>query len=84
DLYKSKGMEFIVDGNKLIPPFNSLAGVGDNAAIAIEEAAKSGEFFSKEDFKQRTKATRTAIDALEAMGCFKNLGETNQISFFNL
>ena len=82
DIYKSHGTKFIVEGNQLIPPFSSVNGIGDNAGMAIYEEVRNGEFFSKEDFKNRTKSTRTVMDALERVGCFKNLGDTNQISFF--
>lgn len=82
DLYRSHASRFIVDGDKLIPPFNSVAGVGDNAALAIYEETQKGEFMSKEDFKKRTKATRTVMEALETTGCFDGLNETNQITFF--
>ena len=35
DLYKSSADEFIIEGNTLIPPFNSIPGLGTNAAINI-------------------------------------------------
>jgi DNA polymerase-3 subunit alpha (Gram-positive type) len=82
DLARSHAVKFIVDGNQLIPPFNSVAGVGDNAAAEIYEAAQQGEFYSKEDFKIKTKANRTVMEALDNIGCFSHLGDTNQISFF--
>lgn len=82
DIYKSHGTKFMVSGNQLLPPFSSVNGIGDNAGMAIYEEVKKGEFFSKEDFKTRTKSTRTVMDALERVDCFKNLGDTNQISFF--
>lgn len=83
DIYKSHGTKFLVEGNQLIPPFNSLNGLGDNAAMQIYEEAGKGNFISKEDFKERTRATRTIMEALERLGCFDGLGDTNQISFFN-
>ena len=30
DLYKSSADEFIIEGNTLIPPFNSIPGLGTN------------------------------------------------------
>lgn len=82
DLYRSKAVEFVISDNSLILPFNSVVGVGDNVSYAIEEEAKKGEFYSKEDFRIRTKATKTVIEALDKIGCFGELGDTNQISFF--
>ena len=49
DLYKSDANEFIIDGNTLIPPFNSIPGLGTNAAFNIVKAREEGEFLSKED-----------------------------------
>ena len=55
DIYKSEPHHFqIVDG-KLLPALNTIDGLGDNAAVAIAEAAKDGIFLSKDDFRERTK-----------------------------
>lgn len=82
DVYKSHGTRFLVAGNQLIPPFGAVNGIGDNAGAAIHEEAQKGEFFSKEDFKTRTRSTRTVMEALDRVGCLDGLGDTNQISFF--
>ncbi|KAF5057892.1 DNA polymerase III PolC-type [anaerobic digester metagenome] len=82
DIYKSHGSKFIVADNRLIPPFSAVNGIGENAGLAIYEEAQKGEFFSKEDFKNRTRSTRTVMEALERLGCLNELGDTNQISFF--
>lgn len=82
DVYKSHGTRFLVEGNQLIPPFGAVNGIGDNAGATIYEEARKGEFFSKEDFKTRTRSTRTVMEALDRVGCLDGLGDTNQISFF--
>lgn len=82
DLFKSHYDKFLVDGNTLIPPFSSVSGVPESQAQSIYEAAKKGEFISKEDFRIRTGVTKTVMEALDQIGCFRGLGETNQISFF--
>ena len=46
DLYRSSASEFIIDGNTLIPPFNSIPGLGTNAAINIVKSREDGEFLS--------------------------------------
>ena len=59
DIYKSEPHHFqIVDG-KLLPALNTIDGLGDNAAVAIAEAAKDGIFLSKDDFRERTKVSKT-------------------------
>ncbi|HET6872249.1 MAG TPA: PolC-type DNA polymerase III, partial [Sporolactobacillaceae bacterium] len=82
DLYRSQATEFVVDGNKLIPPFNALAGVGTNAAINIVKAREEGEFLSKEDLQKRAKLSRTVVDYLDQHGCLNGLPEANQLSLF--
>ena len=62
DIYKSEPHHFqIVDG-KLLPALNTIDGLGDNAAVAIAEAAKDGIFLSKDDFRERTKVSKTTIE----------------------
>ena len=82
DLYRSEASEFVVDGDQLIPPFNALEGVGTNAAVNIVKARADGEFLSKEDLQQRSKATKTVIEHLDLHGCLDGLPDTNQLSLF--
>ncbi|WP_018922517.1 PolC-type DNA polymerase III [Salsuginibacillus kocurii] len=82
DLYRSKAEEFVVDGEQLIPPFNALDGVGTNAAINIVKAREDGEFLSKEDLQQRSRATKTVIEHLDLHGCLDGLPDSNQLSLF--
>lgn len=82
DLYRSEATKFIVDGNSLIPPFSALAGIGDNAARNIAAARDHGEFLSVEDFQQKSKASKTIVELLSNMGCFRGLPESNQLSLF--
>ena len=83
DLYRSQATKFqIVDG-KLLPPFSSIEGMGDKAADAVEMAAKDGPFLSKDDFRQRTKVSKTVIDFMADLGLFGDLPESNQLSLFD-
>lgn len=82
DLYKSSATEFIVDGNSLLPPFNSVDGIGTNAALNIVEARKNGEFLSKEDLHERSKIAKTALESLDNHGCLTGMAEKNQLSLF--
>ncbi|QWU14140.1 DNA polymerase-3 subunit alpha [Paenibacillus sophorae] len=82
DLYRSDATKFTVDGESLIPPFSALAGIGDNAAKNIAAAKDAGEFLSIEDFQQKSKASKTIIELLTGMGCFRGLPESNQLSLF--
>lgn len=82
DLYRSEATRFIVDQDSLIPPFSALQGIGDNAARNIAAAREHGEFLSIEDFQQKSKASKTAVELLTQMGCFRGLPESNQLSLF--
>ncbi|SDM65187.1 DNA polymerase-3 subunit alpha [Fictibacillus solisalsi] len=82
DLYRSSATEFLVEGNQLIPPFNSIAGLGTNAAINIVKAREEGEFLSKEDLQQRARLSKTIIDYLDEQGCLTGMPEANQLSLF--
>ncbi|HEY4553171.1 MAG TPA: PolC-type DNA polymerase III [Bacillaceae bacterium] len=82
DLYKSTASEFVIEGNTLIPPFNSIPGLGTNAAINIVKAREQGEFLSKEDLQQRGKISKTILEYLDKHGCLESLPEQNQLSLF--
>jgi DNA polymerase-3 subunit alpha (Gram-positive type) len=83
DLYKSKATKFqIVDG-KLLPPFSTIEGMGDKAADAVEMAAADGPYLSLDDFRQRTKVSKTVIDFMADLGLFGDLPTSNQLSLFD-
>ena len=82
DLYKSRASEFVIEGDKIRPPFSAIAGVGENAAIGIAEGAKDGEYTSIENFQARTGANSAVIKALSELGCLEGLPQTDQLSLF--
>ena len=76
-------MKFIVEGNSLRPPLNSIAGMGQIAAQGIKEAREKGEFISKQDIKKRGKVGDATIALLDKFGCLEGMSETNQMSLFD-
>ena len=84
DVYQAKPDRFQIIDGKLMPALNTIEGMGDNAAIAVAEAAKDGKFLSKDDFRQRTKATKTVIDLMGDLGILGDMPESNQLSLFDL
>ena len=84
DLYRAHATRCSIIDGKIMPPLNSVGGLGDTQAIAVEEETKKGPFLSKDDFRERTKVSKTIIDLLEEMGVLKDIPESNQISLFDL
>lgn len=80
-LYKSHPYKFSKENGKIIPPLNAFSGVGTNAAEAIAEARKDGDFMSVEDLKARSGVTKTVIEVLSENGVLDELPESSQISF---
>jgi DNA polymerase-3 subunit alpha (Gram-positive type) len=83
DIFSAQSRLFQVVDGKLMPSLNSIDGLGEKAADAIVEAAKDGPFLSKDDFRQRTKASKTIVDLMSDLGLLGNLPESNQISLFD-
>ncbi len=82
DLYKSDSKRFIVTKEGILPPFSSIQGLGETAAESIIEGRKAGEFYTIEDFKNRTKIGSTMIELMKDYGILAGLPETNQLSLF--
>ncbi|WP_312286560.1 PolC-type DNA polymerase III [Terrisporobacter sp.] len=83
DIYKSDATEFKVMGeNQILPPMIALQGVGENAAIHIQQERENGEFISKEDLRKRTKISKTVIETLTNHGSLDNMSDKNQLSLF--
>ena len=84
DIYKAKARVFQIIDGKLMPALSTIEGLGDKAADAVEEAAKQGPFLSKDDFRQRTKVSKTVIDLMSDLGILNDLPESNQLSLFDV
>ena len=84
DLYRAKAKMFQIIDGKLMPSLASIEGMGDKAAEAVEEASKDGPYLSLDDFRQRTKVSKTVIDLMHDLGLFGNLPQSNQLSLFDL
>lgn len=81
DVYNSSATKFKLVDNKLLPPLITIQGLGETVAKAIEEEG-TREFISLEDFRVRTKASKTVIETLVNHGCLNGLPQSNQLSLF--
>ena len=84
DLYRAKAHHFQIIDDKLMPSISTIDDLGDKAADAVVEAAKDGKFLSRDDFRQRTKVSKTVIDKMVELGILSDLPESNQLSLFDL
>ena len=83
DIYNSDAKEFKVLGEKtLLPPMTSLQGLGENAAINIQNEREKGEFISKEDLRKRAKVSKPVIEVLTNHGSLERMSDRNQLSLF--
>ena len=83
DIFRAHSRNFQIIEGKIMPSLNSIDGLGEKAADAVMEAAKDGEFLSKDDFRVRTKVSKTVIELMDSLNLLGDLPETNQISLFD-
>ncbi|MBR4183717.1 MAG: PolC-type DNA polymerase III, partial [Lachnospiraceae bacterium] len=83
DIYKADARYFQIIDGKLMASFNSIEGMGDQAAENLAIAAKQGKFMSLEDIKNRGKVPQKVIDSMVEMGILEGLPQTNQYSLFD-
>jgi DNA polymerase-3 subunit alpha (Gram-positive type) len=84
DLYESDPFEFKITSRGLLPPLNSLQGLGNIAAQNISLARSTQDFISIEDLQKRGKLSKTVIEILQRSNCLNQLPERNQLTLFNL
>lgn len=84
DLFKAQSRLFTIVDGKIMPSFNSIDGLGENAADSIVEACKIGPFTSKEDFKTRAHVSGTIADEMADLGILGAIPESDQISIFDI
>ena len=82
DLYKSHATKFLVEGDSIRPPLNSIAGLGSVAAESIMRAREEEKFMSIDDMKIRAKIGDSVTELLRQFGCLEGMSQSNQLSLF--
>ena len=83
NIYKSDATKFVVTEKGLLPPFVTVHGLGEAAALDTVEKRKGKEFISIEEFAMCcNKLSKTHIEQLKALGAFAGMADTSQITLF--
>ena len=83
DVYTAQAHKCTIIGDKIMPPLDSIEGMGDKAAEGVVEAAKDGKFLSQDDFIERTKVSKTITETMVRLKILNDLPESNQLSLFD-
>ncbi len=81
DIYRVKATRFQIIDDKIMPSLTSIDGLGENAAMQIEEGMKEGEILSRDDFRTRCHIGQSTVEMMNDLGLFGDLPESNQLSF---
>ena len=85
ELGKSYASKYVVEDGKVRLPFTALRGLGDAAAIALEEATIHGQqYISVEELQQASGVANSVFDKLRSVGALGSLPETSQVDLFSL
>jgi DNA polymerase-3 subunit alpha (Gram-positive type) len=81
---KSLGTNFLIDreNNAIVPPFSTVAGIGESVAQSIEDGRKNGRYHSIEELINRTQLSHQRIEDLRELDALDNLPETDQMTLF--
>ncbi len=82
-IYDSDATHFKVTENGLLPPFVTVRGLGETAALDTVEKRKGNTFISVEEFATTcNKLSKTHIEQLRALGAFAGMADTSQVTLF--
>ena len=85
ELGKSYASKYVVEDGKVRLPFTAIRGLGEAAAVALEQATIHGqEYISVEELQQASGVAQSVFDKLHEVGALGNLPETSQVDLFSL
>lgn len=80
DIFRADPKSCTIIEGKIMPHIGSIDGMGLVAAEGIANACKEGPFISRDDFRERSKVSKTITDKMYELGLLGDLPESNQIS----
>ena len=85
ELGRSYASKYVVEDGKVRLPFTAIRGLGDAAAVALEQATMHGqEYISVEELRAGQRRGAVCFDKLRAVGALGNLPETSQVDLFSM
>ena len=84
DIFEASAHDFKVFGDQLMPALSTIEGMGGKAAEGVVEAVKDGPFTSRENFRERSKISSTAVEKMGDLGLLGDLPLTDQMSLLDL
>ncbi len=82
DIYRSAAADYQIDEDgRILPPINSLPGIGLSVAEAFVNIRKDGPFISQDDMVRR-KVSKSMVEQLRLAGCLNGIPETSQVTLF--
>ena len=82
-IYDSDATHFKITENGLLPPFVTVRGLGETAALDTVEKREGKTFISVEEFATTcNKLSKTHIEELKALGAFAGMADTSQVTLF--
>ena len=83
DIFRAHPRNFQIIDGKIMPALVSVEGLAEKAAEGIVEAVKGGPFISRDDFRERSKVSKTVVETMANLGLLGDLPESNQMSLFD-
>ncbi len=83
DIFRAHPRNFQIIDGKIMPALVSIEGLAEKAAEGIVEAVKNGPFLSRDDFRERSKVSKTVVETMANLGLLGDLPESNQMSLFD-
>ena len=78
-LGRSRASKYVVEEGKVRLPFSSLRGVGEAAALALEQATLGGqEYISIEELQQASGVSSAVMESLRRVGALGDLPEMQE------